>query len=151
MDESSVHHEAASPGLANLEREVAVVAVEEAVALVEAAQLSEKRAPQEETDPIHHRDLRDRRSKGRPVIERVNDRASDIAAVAANALDAVKADEAGGLDCVGAYGWGGFWYTIFFVDPAKDLIGICMAQIHPYGEATLNKKFKTLVYEALVE
>jgi len=26
-----------------------------------------------------------------------------------------------------------------------------MAQIHPEGEATLNKQFKTLTYEALVE
>ena len=62
-----------------------------------------------------------------------------------------SADEAGGLDCVGAFGWGGFWYTTFFVDPAKDLIAISMAQIHPDGQATLNKKFKTLVYEALTK
>ncbi|MBN2272398.1 MAG: beta-lactamase family protein [Sedimentisphaerales bacterium] len=62
-----------------------------------------------------------------------------------------NSDEAGGLDCVGAFGWGGFWYTIFFVDPANDLIAICMSQIHPDGEATLNKKFKSLVYESLAK
>ena len=62
-----------------------------------------------------------------------------------------NSQEAGGLDCVGAFGWGGFWYTIFFVDPGKDLIAICMAQIHPDGEATLNKRFKNLVYGALLE
>jgi CubicO group peptidase (beta-lactamase class C family) len=62
-----------------------------------------------------------------------------------------NSQEAGGLDCVGAYGWGGFWYTIFLVDPGKDLIAICMGQIHPDGEATLNKRFKSLVYEALVD
>ena len=62
-----------------------------------------------------------------------------------------NSQEGGGLDCVGAYGWGGFWYTTFFVDPGKELIGICMGQIHPDGEATLNKGFRRLVYEAVVE
>ncbi|MHC4741300.1 MAG: serine hydrolase domain-containing protein [Planctomycetota bacterium] len=62
-----------------------------------------------------------------------------------------NSQEAGGFDCVGAYGWGGFWYTTFFVDPGKELIAICMGQIHPDGEATLNKQFRGLVYEALVE
>lgn len=58
-------------------------------------------------------------------------------------------DESGGLDCVGSYGWGGFWYTTFFVDPKKRMVGICMAQLHPDGVATLNSKFKGLVYKAL--
>jgi CubicO group peptidase (beta-lactamase class C family) len=58
-------------------------------------------------------------------------------------------DESGGLDCVGSYGWGGFWYTTFFVDPKKRMIGVCMAQLHPDGGATLNSKFKGLVYKAL--
>ena len=62
-----------------------------------------------------------------------------------------NSEEAGGLDCVGAFGWGGFWYTTFFVDPGNDLIAICMSQIHPDGEATLNRKFKTLVYESLIK
>ncbi len=58
-------------------------------------------------------------------------------------------DKSGGLDCVGSYGWGGFWYTTFFVDPKKRMVGICMAQLHPDGGATLNSKFKGLVYKAL--
>lgn len=62
-----------------------------------------------------------------------------------------NSQEAGGLDCVGAYGWGGFWYTTFFVDPGNKLIGICMAQIHPDGEATLNRQFRNLAYEAIIE
>jgi CubicO group peptidase (beta-lactamase class C family) len=57
--------------------------------------------------------------------------------------------ESGGLDCVGSYGWGGFWYTTFFVDPKKQMIGVCMAQLHPEGGATLNSRFKGLVYKAL--
>jgi len=59
--------------------------------------------------------------------------------------------ETGGLDCVGSYGWGGFWYTTFFVDPDKKLIGVCMGQLHPEGKATLNKEFKRLVYEAVLD
>lgn len=62
-----------------------------------------------------------------------------------------NSQEAGGFDCVGAYGWGGFWYTTFFVDPGKELIAVCMGQIHPDGEATLNKRFRAMVYEALVD
>ncbi|MHC4566139.1 MAG: serine hydrolase domain-containing protein [Planctomycetota bacterium] len=61
-----------------------------------------------------------------------------------------NAAESGGLDCVGSFGWGGFWYTTFFVDPDKKLIGICMGQLHPEGDATLNKEFKRLVYQAVV-
>ncbi|KPK53531.1 MAG: hypothetical protein AMS22_07255 [Thiotrichales bacterium SG8_50] len=60
-----------------------------------------------------------------------------------------NAKESGGLDCVGSYGWGGFWYTTFFVDPKKQMIGVCMAQLHPEGGATLNNRFKGLVYKAL--
>lgn len=59
--------------------------------------------------------------------------------------------EAGELDCVGSFGWGGFWYTTFFVDPDKQMIGICMGQLHPAGKATLNGRFKALVYRAVVE
>jgi len=62
-----------------------------------------------------------------------------------------NSQESGGLDCVGSFGWGGFWYTTFFVDPGKQMIGICMGQLHPAGKATLNSRFKTLVYQALVE
>ena len=58
--------------------------------------------------------------------------------------------EAGGLDCVGSFGWGGFWYTTFFVDPNKKMIAICMGQLHPAGDATLDKEFKRLVYKAVV-
>jgi CubicO group peptidase (beta-lactamase class C family) len=58
--------------------------------------------------------------------------------------------EAGELTSVGAYRWGGFWYTTFFIDPAEKLIGVCMAQIYPAGAATLNDKFEALAHQALV-
>ena len=34
---------------------------------------------------------------------------------------------------------------------AEQMIGVCMAQLHPDGEATLNKRFKTLAYQAIVD
>lgn len=62
-----------------------------------------------------------------------------------------NSQESGGLDCVGSFGWGGFWYTTFFVDPSKEIIGICMGQLHPDGDATLNRRFKSMVYQSVVD
>jgi len=61
-----------------------------------------------------------------------------------------NAEESDGLDCVGSFGWSGAWYTIFFIDPEKKMIGICMAQLRPRGEATLRGEFKRLVYQAVM-
>jgi CubicO group peptidase (beta-lactamase class C family) len=57
--------------------------------------------------------------------------------------------EARKMGCVGSYGWGGFWYTTFFADPARNLVGVSMAQLHPGGSSTLNGAFKGLVYAAI--
>jgi CubicO group peptidase (beta-lactamase class C family) len=59
--------------------------------------------------------------------------------------------EAGETTSVGAYRWGGFWYTTFFIDPAEKMIGICMAQVHPAGGATLNAQFEALAHQAIVD
>jgi len=58
--------------------------------------------------------------------------------------------EAGELTSVGAYRWGGYWYTTFFIDPAEKLIGVCMVQLHPSGKATLNDKFEALAHQAII-
>jgi CubicO group peptidase (beta-lactamase class C family) len=57
--------------------------------------------------------------------------------------------EAGELTSAGAYRWGGFWYTTFFIDPAEKLIGVCMVQLYPSGKATLNDKFEALAHQAI--
>jgi CubicO group peptidase (beta-lactamase class C family) len=59
--------------------------------------------------------------------------------------------ESSELGSVGTYGWGGFWYTQFFVDPAEQMFAIIMAQLHPTGGVDLNDKFPTLVYQAIVD
>lgn len=56
----------------------------------------------------------------------------------------------GELTSVGAYRWGGYWYTTFFVDPAERMIGVCMAQLYN-GKATLNDQFEALAHQAIVE
>jgi CubicO group peptidase (beta-lactamase class C family) len=59
--------------------------------------------------------------------------------------------QSGELGSVGAFGWGGFWYTTFFVDPAEQMIGICMGQLHPEGQAAVNKRFSSLAYQAIMD
>jgi CubicO group peptidase (beta-lactamase class C family) len=59
--------------------------------------------------------------------------------------------ESGELDSVGTFGWSGFWYTTFFVDPAEQMVGICMAQLHPAFRADLNAKFPILARQAIVD
>ncbi len=57
----------------------------------------------------------------------------------------------GELTSVGAYRWGGYWYTTFFIDPAEKMIGVCMAQISPSGKATLNDQFEALAHQAIID
>jgi CubicO group peptidase (beta-lactamase class C family) len=52
---------------------------------------------------------------------------------------------------VGTYSWGGIFYTHFWVDPRKELVGILLTQVYPYGHLTLRNDFKKLAYEALAE
>src|SRR5207247_2000367 len=77
-------------GLTHGERQVAVVAVEEPVALVDPAHRLERRAAQAEADAIDDRDLLPRRAHGRALGETVDDRAAGVAAVAADPLDPVQ-------------------------------------------------------------
>ena len=59
--------------------------------------------------------------------------------------------EAGESTSVGAYRWGGYWYTTFFIDPAEKMVGVCMAQISPSGKATLDDQFEALAHQAIVD
>lgn len=53
------------------------------------------------------------------------------------------------LGSPGQYGWGGFFYTTFFIDPKEQMIGIFMAQLHPTGDLNLDRTFVTLAYQAI--
>jgi CubicO group peptidase (beta-lactamase class C family) len=53
------------------------------------------------------------------------------------------------LGTPGQYGWGGFFYTEFSVDPKEDLIVIFMSQLHPAGDLQLNRQIHVLAYQAI--
>ena len=55
------------------------------------------------------------------------------------------------LGTPGSYGWGGAYFTTFWVDPAEQLIAIFMAQLIPNQSSDLRSKFTNLVYQAIVE
>ena len=55
------------------------------------------------------------------------------------------------LTSPGRYGWGGFFYTHFFIDPAENMVGVFMAQLHPSGGLTLNSLFEVLAYQSVIE
>jgi CubicO group peptidase (beta-lactamase class C family) len=58
---------------------------------------------------------------------------------------------AGRVGSEGAYGWGGAYYTLYWVDPAEELVAVFMAQLLPSRGLDLQGKFRTLVYGAIVE
>jgi CubicO group peptidase (beta-lactamase class C family) len=57
----------------------------------------------------------------------------------------------GEMGSVGAFGWGGAYFTTYWVDPAERLVAVFMTQLLPSGGLDLQTKFKTLVYQSIVE
>jgi CubicO group peptidase (beta-lactamase class C family) len=51
----------------------------------------------------------------------------------------------------GEYGWGGFFYTTFVIDPKEEMITIFMGQLHPTGDLTLDRQLHTLAYQAILD
>jgi CubicO group peptidase (beta-lactamase class C family) len=51
----------------------------------------------------------------------------------------------------GEYGWDGTAGTIFWVDPARQMITVLMTQIAPANPDSLRQRFKTLVQQSLVD
>lgn len=52
---------------------------------------------------------------------------------------------------VGAFGWGGAYFTTYWVDPVEKLVAVFMTQLlpPPARASDLQAKFKTLVYQAI--
>ena len=53
------------------------------------------------------------------------------------------------LGSIGAYNWGGFFYTSFVIDPKEDMVVIFMGQLHPTGDLNLEAKAIRLAYQAI--
>lgn len=49
---------------------------------------------------------------------------------------------------IGSYGWGGYFYTSYWVDPQEKIVAVIMNQVSP-TKSTLNNDFITLTYSAL--
>jgi CubicO group peptidase (beta-lactamase class C family) len=49
----------------------------------------------------------------------------------------------------GSLGWGGFFYTLFKIDPKEQMIVIFMGQLHPTGDLTLDREVLALAYQAI--
>ena len=63
-------------------------------------------------------------------------------------IDGTKAplDE---LGTPGEFGWGGFFYTTFTIDPKEQMIVIFMAQLHPAGDVNIQNVVKTMAYQSI--
>ena len=56
--------------------------------------------------------------------------------------------EEGKLTSAGTYGWGGAFYTSYFVDPRENMIGVFMSQARPV-RTSVGDRFEALAYQAL--
>ena len=59
--------------------------------------------------------------------------------------------ESGLNGSLGEYNWGGLAGTIFWIDPAEELIGLYMIQMLPPRFSDGRTQFKRLAYQAIVD
>jgi CubicO group peptidase (beta-lactamase class C family) len=59
--------------------------------------------------------------------------------------------ESGVIGSAGDYSWGGAASTIFWVDPAEELVVVFMTQLLPSGTFDFRNQLKALVYPAIVD
>jgi CubicO group peptidase (beta-lactamase class C family) len=52
---------------------------------------------------------------------------------------------------VGAFGWGGAYHTTYWVDPAEKLVAVFMTQLMPATGSDAPAKFKSLVYQSIID
>jgi CubicO group peptidase (beta-lactamase class C family) len=50
----------------------------------------------------------------------------------------------------GAFGWGGAYYTNYWVDPREKLVALLMTQLLPAAGSDLHGRFRALVYQSIV-
>ncbi len=57
----------------------------------------------------------------------------------------------GGPRSEGAFGWLGFFNTVYWVDPEEQLVAIIMTQLYPNDGSQLTDKFEVAVYSAILD
>ena len=55
------------------------------------------------------------------------------------------------LGSAGSFGWGGFFYTAFSIDPKEDMVVIFMGQLHPTGGLELDRQVHQLAYQSIID
>jgi len=51
---------------------------------------------------------------------------------------------------LGAFGWGGAYYTNYWADPQEKLVAVVFTQLLPAGSIDLHPRFRALVYQSIV-
>jgi CubicO group peptidase (beta-lactamase class C family) len=51
----------------------------------------------------------------------------------------------------GAFGWGGAYLSVYWVDPVEKLVAVFMTQLLPGGGIDIQDKFKAMVYQSIVD
>jgi CubicO group peptidase (beta-lactamase class C family) len=57
----------------------------------------------------------------------------------------------GQFGTAGSFGWGGAYHTTYWVDPTERLVCVLMTQLMPATGSELQNKFRSLVYQSIVE
>ncbi|MDM3870062.1 serine hydrolase [Porticoccus sp. W117] len=57
----------------------------------------------------------------------------------------------GELGSVGQYGWGGAYFTTYWVDPREELLVVFMTQLVPAKGVDAHQKLRSLVYQAITQ
>lgn len=60
-------------------------------------------------------------------------------------------EKTGRLGSKGDYGWGGLFYTRYWVDPVEKMIGVSMTQIYPNEHLNVLDRFRVLAYQAIAD
>lgn len=55
---------------------------------------------------------------------------------------------AGRMGSPGTFGWGGAYFSSYWVDPEEEIVAVSLAQLSPGND--LHEKFRNLVYQAIV-
>ena len=59
--------------------------------------------------------------------------------------------QANKMQSEGTFSWGGAYCTVFWVDPAEELIGVLMTQVRPYTHLNIRQDFAVLANQAIVD
>ena len=55
------------------------------------------------------------------------------------------------LGSEGEFQWGGAANTFFLIDPKEDLIGLIMTQFMPFYYYPIEREFRVLTYQAIID